>query len=158
MAFKNAHQDMDGCTCLERNKKKEVRRQWDSGMLTGTWMDAPVQKKNKKMQVRRPWHSEMLTGTWMDAPGRKEIKKCRSISHGIRECSLGHGWMHLWKEIKKCRSVGHGIQECSLGHGWMYQAGKNKCRSISHAIGSCKYLSGMRFMYLLFQHHHPHIK
>src|SRR6266567_3341024 len=105
IAFRNAHWDMDGCTCLERNKK---------------------------MQVHWPWHSGMLTGTWMDA--------------------------HRWKEIKKCRSVGHGIQECSLGHGWMYQAGKNKCRSIGHGIGSCKYLSGMRFMYLLFQHHHPHIK
>src|SRR6266567_2962305 len=102
MAFKNAHQDMDGCTCLERNKKKEVRRQWDSGMLTGTWMDAPVQKKNKKMQVRRPWHSEMLTGTWMDAPGRKEIKKCRSVGDSIQECSPGHGWMHLpGKKSKK---------------------------------------------------------
>src|SRR6266567_3936176 len=98
MGFGTAHWDMDGCTCPE---------------------------KNKKMQVRRPWHSEMPTGTWMDAPGRKEIKKCRSIGHGIWECSLGHGWMHLWKEIKKCRSVGHGIQECSPGHGWM-QLGGNK--------------------------------
>src|SRR6266700_3545696 len=68
MAFGNAHQDTDGCTCLERNKKKEVRRQW---------------------------HLGMLTGTWMDAPGWKEIKKCRSVGNGIQECSPGHGWMHL---------------------------------------------------------------
>src|SRR6266568_1692557 len=57
MAFGNAHWDMDGCTCLERNKK---------------------------MQVRRPCHSEMLTGTWMDAPGQKEIKK--SLGDSIQEC------------------------------------------------------------------------
>ena len=68
MGFGNAHWDMDGCTCLERNKK---------------------------MQVHRPWHLGMLTGTQMDASGWKEIKKCRSIGHGIRECSLGHRWMHL---------------------------------------------------------------
>src|SRR6266567_3977638 len=116
---------MDGCTCLERNKK---------------------------MQVRWRWHSEMLTGTWMDAPAWKEIKKKRSVSNGMRECSLGHGWMHLsGKKIKKCRSDGDGIQQSSLGHGWMHLAGKNKCRSIGHGIGSCKCLSGMRFMYLLFQ-------
>src|SRR6266567_628891 len=68
MGFRNAHWDMDGCTCPE---------------------------KNKKMQVRLPWHSGMLTGTWMDAPGQKEIKETRSIGNGIQECSLGHGWMHL---------------------------------------------------------------
>src|SRR6266567_3796119 len=75
MAFGNAHQDTDGCTWPERNKK---------------------------MQVRRPWHSGMLTRTWMDAPGQKEIKKCRSVSHSIQECSLGHRWMHLaGKKLKK---------------------------------------------------------
>src|SRR6266581_1304046 len=68
MAFRNAHRDTDGCIWLERNKKMQVHWQWDSGMLTGTWMDAPVWQK---------------------------IKKCRPVSHGFRECSLGHGWMHL---------------------------------------------------------------
>src|SRR6266567_1882185 len=121
MGFGNAHQDMDGCTCLERNKKKEVRRRWHSGMLTGTWMDAPGQKeikkmqahrpwhsgmltwaqmnarreRNKQMEVHQPWHSGMLTGTWMDAPGQKEIKKCRSVGDSIQECSLGYGWINL---------------------------------------------------------------
>src|SRR6266568_4664777 len=47
------------------------------------------------MQVHQPWHSGMLIWTWRDAPGWKEINKCRSISHGIWECSLGHGWMYL---------------------------------------------------------------
>src|SRR6266568_3640816 len=75
MAFENTHRDMDGCTWLERNKKK---------------------------QVHRPWHSGMLTGTQMDASGWKEIKKCRSVGDGIWECSLGHGWMHLaGKKLKK---------------------------------------------------------
>src|SRR6266567_435760 len=99
----------------------QVRWQWDSGMLTGTQMDAPVQKeikkaalsamgfgnthqdmdecicpeRNIKMQVHRRWDSGILTGTWMDAPGWKEIKKCRSIGDSIQECSPGHGWMHL---------------------------------------------------------------
>src|SRR6266567_1794914 len=63
MAFGNAHWDIDGCTWLERNKKKQVHQQWDSGMLTGTWVDAP---------------------------GWKEIKK-RSVGNGIRECSPEHG-------------------------------------------------------------------
>src|SRR6266566_3348197 len=74
MAFRNAHWDMDGCIWLERNKKKQVRRRWDSGMLTGTWMDAPV---------------------------RKKIKKCRSVGHGIKECSLGDGWMNQARKKKK---------------------------------------------------------
>src|SRR6266567_3233465 len=77
MGFENAHQDMDGCTWPERNKK---------------------------MQVPQPWHSGMLTGTWMDAPGWKQIKKSRSIGDGIQECSLGHGWMHL--SGKKLKNAG----------------------------------------------------
>src|SRR6266567_3454072 len=93
----------------------------------------------------------MFTKTGMDAFVWKEIKKCRSVGHGIWECSPGHGWMHLaerkkkkqvrqrwdsgmlsrtwidapvWKEIKKCRSVGDGIWECSPGHGWMHLSEK----------------------------------
>src|SRR6266567_3973642 len=68
VAFGNAHLDTDECTCPERNKK---------------------------MQVHWPLQSGMLTGTRMDVPGWKERNKCRSIGHGIRECSLGHGWMQL---------------------------------------------------------------
>src|SRR6266567_333093 len=98
IAFRNAHQDTDGCTWLERNKTKQVRQQWDSGMLTGTWMDAP---------------------------GQKEIKKSRSVGDGIQECSPGYGCMHLSrKKFKKSRSFSDGIQECSLGHGWMHLARK----------------------------------
>src|SRR6266567_984937 len=62
MGFRNAHRDMDGCTCLERNKK---------------------------MQVCQPWHSGMLTRTWMDAPGWKEIKKCRSVGAGTQVSAPG---------------------------------------------------------------------
>src|SRR6266567_1013423 len=68
MGFGNTHQDMDECICPERNIKMQVHRRWDSGILTGTWMDAS---------------------------GWKEIKKRRSVGDGIWECSLGHGWMHL---------------------------------------------------------------
>ena len=77
MAFGNAHWDMDGCTWPERNKK---------------------------MQVHRRQHSGMLTGTRMDASAWKEIKKRRSVGNGIRECSLGHGWMHL--SGKKLKNAG----------------------------------------------------
>src|SRR6266567_4573986 len=62
MGFGNAHQDMDGCTCLERNKK---------------------------MQVHWPWHSGMLTGTWMDASDLKEIKKCCSVGAGTQVSAPG---------------------------------------------------------------------
>src|SRR6266567_592924 len=125
MAFGNAHLDTDGCTCPERNKKMPVRRPWHLGMLTGTWMDAPVWKeiknagpsatafgnahldmdgctcleRNKKIQVCWPWHLGMLTWTWVNAAVWKEIKKCRSISYGIRECSPGHGGMLIWTRV-----------------------------------------------------------
>src|SRR6266581_4287846 len=95
MGFRNAHWDTEGCTCLERNKKMQVRWPWHSGMLTGTWMDAPGWKEIKKVQVHRQWDSGMFTRTRMDAPGWKEIKQRRSVSNGIRECLLGYGWMHL---------------------------------------------------------------
>src|SRR6266567_4568708 len=68
MGFGNAHWDMDGCICPE---------------------------KNKKLQAHRPWDSGIVTGTWMDASGWKEKKKCRSVGNSIQECSRGHGWMHL---------------------------------------------------------------
>ena len=87
MAFRNAHLNRDECTCPERNKKMQVCWPWHLGMLTWTRMNAPVWK----MQVHRPWHSGMLTGTWMDAPVWKERNKCRSIGHGIGECSPGQG-------------------------------------------------------------------
>src|SRR6266568_3903312 len=69
MAFGNAHLDTGECTCPERNTCME---------------------RNKKMQVRQPWHLGMLTWTQRYAPVWKEIKQCRSIGHGIRECSPGH--------------------------------------------------------------------
>src|SRR6266567_345479 len=94
MAFGNAHLDMDGCTCLERNK--------NASSLAMAFRNAPLDmdkctcpERTKKMQVRRPLQSGMLTGTQMDAPGWKERNKCRSVGHGIQECSLGHVWMQL---------------------------------------------------------------
>src|SRR6266699_2907252 len=95
MAFGNANWDMEGCTWLERNKKMQVHRRWDSEMLTGTWMDAPVWKKIKKMQVHQPWHLGMLTGTWMDAPGWKEIKNSGPSAIGIRNAHWVTDGMHL---------------------------------------------------------------
>src|SRR6266699_269078 len=101
MAFENAHWDMDGCTWLERNKKMQVRRQWHSGILTGTWMDAPV---------------------------RKKIKKCRSLGDSIQECSPGHGWMHL--PGKKKKKGGPEEKELRKEHGeeegWTGPGGEKK--------------------------------
>src|SRR6266567_3603561 len=83
MAFGNAHLDTDGCTWLEINKKMQVHWPWHSEMLTGTRVNAPVQKAIKKMQVCRPWHLGMLTWTQINAPVQNEIKKCWSLSHDI---------------------------------------------------------------------------
>src|SRR6266568_2482385 len=118
------------------------------------------------MQVHQPWHSGMLIWTWRDAPGWKEINKCRSISHGIWECSLGHGWMYLAgkKEINAgpsamaFRNAHLDTDECTcpernkkmqVHQPWHSRMSicprKNapvwklikKCRSVSHGIREC---------------------
>jgi hypothetical protein len=75
LALGNACLGLDACTCLEKKIK-------NAGPLARAFGNA---------------HLDMDACT---CPERN--KKCRSIGHGIWECSPGHGRMHLsGKKFKK---------------------------------------------------------